>query len=478
MRKQLGMIAFLLLIGSACGDSGEIAGVGSLSITRVGGNGQAGTGGTELGSPFAVEVTDVDGRAVEDVAVEWTITSGGGGSLSATETTTDEQGRTSVTATLPNLEGSFLNVRASPVKVSSSTSFTATVARTLSGAESLQKVSGDGQLGAPRQELSTPYVVKVVDDAGAGVPEVDVRFFVQAGGGSLSSGTVTSGDEGRASVTATLPEDENATQRVGATVASLTDTVSFESTTTAFPTVEIVSGDGQKGIAGDTLLDRVRVEVTDGQGTLLEGVEVEWQVGQGGGTLLRGTTTANADGLAENRWRLGRTVGEPQTAIATVDPANTSADQVTFTATATGPPDRIEVEQGAVEEDNNATMAPEGVVGDTVTVAPDHWSRRPFKVTVVDASGESVRGAEVTWMVTSGGGTVGDQPEGGGAETVFLTTGRDGSIAVWRRAAASPTPACEDDSGNYIPSCWIGATLSVENFSGVDPVTLDALVRE
>ncbi len=450
------------------------------NIAAVSGGGQSARGGTELPEPLGVEITDSEGNALSDVTVEWSITSGEGGSLSANETLTDDQGRASVTATLPNLEGASMTVEASPATTTATATFTADVTATLSGAADVLRVSGDQQSGVPGTSPENPYVVKVVDDAGGGVPDVDVEFFVVSGGGSLDASVVASDENGEASVSPNLPNVANTTQVVGATVASLRDSVQFQSTTTAFPRARVtaVAGDDQKGIAGDTLLDRIAVEVTDGQGALLEGMEVEWQISGGGGSILFGTTVSNTQGLATNRWRLGGSAGSTQQVTATVDPANAPASQTTFTATTTGPPTRILVEQGAIEEDNNATMAPEQVVGDTVTAGPGFWSRKPFRATVVDASDEEVRGAEIGWTVTSGG-TVGDVPGGGGEETVTVVTGRDGAVTVWRRApdTGSLPPACLNDDGELVPPCWIGATLSVENFPGVDPVTLDALVR-
>lgn len=451
------------------------------NIAAVSGGGQAARGGTELSDPLVVEVTDPEGNALPDVKVEWAVTSSEGGSLSTDETTTDEDGRTSVTATLPNLEGASMTVEASPATTTATATFTASVTATLSGAANVIKVSGDEQSAAPGTTPENPYVVRVVDDAGGGVPDVDVRFFIVSGGGSLDASIVTSDENGEASIKPNLPNVANTTQVVGATVASLRDSVQFQSSTTAFPRAEVtaVAGDGQKGIAGDTLLDRLQVEVTDGQGALLEGMEVEWRVASGGGSVLFGTTVSDAQGRAVNRWRLGGGAGTTQQVVATVNPANAPSSQTTFTATATGPPTRILVEQGGVEEDGNATLPPERVVGDTVTVGPEFWSRKPFKATVVDANDETVRGAEIAWTVTSGGGTVGDRPEGSGTETVLVITGRDGAITVWRRAPGrSDLPdRCFDGMGNLTDSCWIGATLSVENYPAVDPVTLDALIR-
>ncbi|MFW6010656.1 MAG: hypothetical protein ACOC9H_01940, partial [Gemmatimonadota bacterium] len=66
-------------------------------------------------------------------------------------------------------------------------------------------------------------------------------------------------------------------------------------------------------------------------------------------------------------------------------------------------------------------------------------------------------------------GAVGDEPEGTGSNAVMINTATDGGITVWRRAP---------DSDGECEGVWIGATLSVEDFPDVTPVTLDALIRE
>lgn len=66
-------------------------------------------------------------------------------------------------------------------------------------------------------------------------------------------------------------------------------------------------------------------------------------------------------------------------------------------------------------------------------------------------------------------GAVGDSPEGSGAEAVTVATDEDVGLTVWRKAPNCPVSACE--------GTWTGATLSLERFPGVSPVTLDALIR-
>ena len=196
-----------------------------------------------------------------------------------------------------------------------------------------------------------------------------------------------------------------------------------------------------------------------------------------GGTIVQTPTQTNGQGLASNRWRVGDAPADTlarDTVIAWIEPEFGEPDTVVFVARVTGIPWEIEIIQGAVET-NNDYSEPEEFYGDTVFVAPKHWARQPFKGIVRDEAGREVRGAILTWTVTNREGKVGLEPEDeAGEEAVTLNTAEDGAITVWRRA-------CDKEPGEDVCSTdgnWIGATLSIEKYPNVVPVTLDALIRE
>ena len=228
-----------------------------------------------------------------------------------------------------------------------------------------------------------------------------------------------------------------------------------------------MSGNGQKGIVRDTLLDPLVIEVTNPEGIAVAGVSVKWGVISSEGGALRETPTiTDSEGLASNRLRVGDLPGATEQVIAWIEPSNADPDTVTFTARTTGVPATIVIVQGAVELDN-IYHSPDLIIGDTVFVEPGppgHWARHPFKGIVEDAAGRTVRGAILTWTVTDSGGGVGLEPEDGeDEEAVTLNTAEDGGITVWRKA--DPSTVC---------GTWIGATLSIEKYPDVAPVTLDA----
>lgn len=344
---------------------------------------------------------------------------------------------------------------------------------------SIQKISGDGQFGAPGQALAEPYVVRVVDEAGGIVPGVEVGFSIRPGdGGSLSASIVTTDSAGNASVIATLPNALNVSQTVQAGISSTVVPIVFASFTgqeaTDASDIRMVSGDLQKGITKDTLLDPLVVEVTNLDGIVVPGATVKWEVVSDNGGSVRVTPTiTDAMGLTQNRVRAGDVPGATDRIIAWIETAGDLADTVTFTADITGVPDTIVIVQGAVDFDHVYTQ-PEIVIGDTSFVARGHWARQPFKGIVIDAAGRTVRGATLTWTVTNHYGTVGDEPDGPGAETVMVNTAEDGAITVWRKASDCVPP---DPPGCPSDGDWISATLSLEQYPDVKPITLMALVR-
>ena len=74
------------------------------SLTKVSGDNQSGTPDSALANPFVVEVKDEDGDVIEGVRVTFSVTAGGG-RLSDTSATTDEDGHAESTLTLGSRAG-------------------------------------------------------------------------------------------------------------------------------------------------------------------------------------------------------------------------------------------------------------------------------------------------------------------------------------------------------------------------------------
>ena len=94
--------------------------------------------------------------------------------------------------------------------------------------------------------------------------------------------------------------------------------------------IELLDGNGQTGAPGAALGSPLRVLVTDADGAPLEGVEVEWEIAAGGGSIPASSVSA-ADGVASATFVLGPAAG-PQSARAVLE--GVAGSPVTFTATA------------------------------------------------------------------------------------------------------------------------------------------------
>ena len=169
------------------------------ALTRLSGDIQKGLPDSTLAQPFIVSVLDQNGDPFAGATVTFTVTAGGG-FLSATTATTDENGLAAATLTLGSDPGrNTVTARVAELKP---VIFGATA---LSVPTSLAKVSGDKQEGPAGAALSEP-LVRCGPGSGSTIPLEGalVIFRVTAGGGTLTATTDTTDANGRAAATLTL----------------------------------------------------------------------------------------------------------------------------------------------------------------------------------------------------------------------------------------------------------------------------------
>ena len=200
------------------------------TIVEVSGDSQSAVVSTALSDPFIVEVRDQNGDALSGVTVAFAVTAGGG-TLSATSVTTNASGRAESTLTLGSTTGTN-TVTATASGIATPITFTATATAVALVATNLVRISGNNQTATVSTELSDPFVVEVRDQDGDALSGVTVAFAVTAGGGTLSTASVTTGSNGRASSTLTLGSTAG-TNTVTATASSITTPVTFTATGTA-----------------------------------------------------------------------------------------------------------------------------------------------------------------------------------------------------------------------------------------------------
>lgn len=296
---------------------------GPAAIAIVSGNGQSGIAGSALPSPFVVVITDANDFPLNGTTVDFEVT-GGDGTLSAGSATTGIDGRASVTLTLGATAGSN-NVTAKAGALAP-VNFTATGLP--AGPAAIAIVSGNNQSAAAGSTLPNPLVVSVTDAANAPVDGATVTFSITGGGGSLSTGSATTGPNGQASVTLTLGAGPGP-NTVTATVGSL-GPVSFSATGNPVgpASITIVSGNNQSGTVGTALANSLVVLVTDAGSLPVSGATVGFTVTGGGGALSADSAITDGNGQASVTLTLGPGVG-PNTVTATVG----ALSPVSFTAT-------------------------------------------------------------------------------------------------------------------------------------------------
>ena len=381
-------------------------------LAGVSGDGQTGPAGTALPGPLVVEVTDAFGNPIANIPVSWTAE--GGGSVSATSTTTDSEGRTSVTRTLGPTAGiqSTLATSTTEDLAGSPVTFTHTV--TAGNPSGVLILDGNNQTAAPGATLPKDLVVEVVDEGGNPVVTAAVTWVVTAGGGTLSPPTGSTDENGRMATKWTL--GPAAGTNTAQAIVSGVGQAEFTATAAAGTASEIrmVSGNSQVGQAGAPLASPLVVQVLDDGENPVGGVVVTWTVELGGGSLSPASASTGADGRASADWTLGTGTG-PQRVQASAP----GAGSVRFEATST---------VGAASVLRLAAQ-PSSRSGAGVP-----FRRQPV-VQVHDAAGNPVQtpGVTITAAIASGAGQL--------IGTTTQTTGPNGRAAFTDLGIAGATGA-------------------------------------
>ena len=351
------------------------------------GDNQSVAAGAAVPTPPSVKVTDAGDNPIANVAVTFTVVSGGG-SITGASTTTNASGIATVGSwTLGANAGPNTLRAASPAISGASVTFQA--AGGAGPAAVIAAFAGNGQTGTAGGNIATPPSVKVTDSHVNFVAGFTVTFAPGSGSGSVTGGTVVTDASGVAAVGSWKLGTTPGPQTLVATGSGLSGSpVTFTATAVA-PVPSAIAGfagNNQTARPGALVATPPAFIVTDPAGVPVPGVTVTFVVTVGGGTVGSPTAVTNNDGIASTSWTLGAAPGT-NTLQASI-PGGIPA--VTFTATAaTAPPTSIFVNAG----DKQSATA-----GSAVAVAPS--------VKVTDADGLGVPGVSVAFAVTSGGGSI------------------------------------------------------------------------
>ncbi|MCA1683674.1 MAG: hypothetical protein LC708_00870, partial [Actinobacteria bacterium] len=402
--------------------AGTVSLAGGLSLTNVGapatlvmtaGSPQSTTVNTTFASAFSATVADSSGRAVPGVNVTFTapVTGPSGtfkplGSNSSVTATTDGAGVVSASLKANTAAGTY-NVTASAQGVAAPLTYALT---NVAGAPTKVAVTGgDNQTAAVGTGFATPLTATVTDVFNNRVSGANVKFSAPTTGASGSfatTGTTTASALTNTSGVATAPtfsaNGSTGSYLVTATWGSLTAT--FHLANQSGPPAAIsMTGGEQVTPVGTTFPTPLAATVVDAFGNPVAGANVVFSApatGASGAFVPTSTTTAsaatNASGVATApTLRANSSAGTYQVSATT---GSLSPATVGLTNQA-GPPASLSV-----------------TAGDNQTTAVDTAFPTALAATVVDAFGNPVAGANVTFSAPTTG------PSGSFASTATNTT--------------------------------------------------------
>jgi hypothetical protein len=377
-------------------------------LTDTGGSGQTGNPGTTLPIPLTAEASNINGGAgISGVSVTFT-DGGAGGTFNPITAVTNSSGIASTSYTLPTT-GSAITVTASATGYNSTT-FTETVQ-----SETLSPTSGSNQTGAPGTTLPLPLVVTATNN-GVNQSGVLVNFTDNGAGGQFTPTSATTGSNGQASTSYTLPSTAqtvtiNATSS-GYSAATFTETAQSAS-------LSVNAGNNQTGNVGTALPTPLTVLATS-NGNPVSGVSVTFSDNNAGGSFNPTSATTGSNGLASTTYTLP-----------------TSAKNITITASSTGYTSATFSETAAVQ-----TLAQDG--GNNQTAMGGTALPTPLTV-LATSNGNPVSGLSVTFSDGGAGGsfnppTVATSGTGTASSTYTLpTTAKAVTITVTGTGFTSAT---------------------------------------
>lgn len=197
----------------------------------------------------------------------------------------------------------------------------------------------------------------------------------------------------------------------------------------ATPThIDIVTGNGQAGIAGGALTLPLVVRVTDQLGRPVSGLTVEYTVLAGQGEVAPASPVTDAEGRASGAWTLGPAAGAQEVSARAVGGGAPADLAVTFDATAVAGSGSLLIAVGGDDQRGSVnSLLPDSLV-----------------VLAGDAIGNPVSGVTVHWTVQGGGAispeTVVTGPDGraAAARTLGAIAGQQNSQATADGLAGSP----------------------------------------
>ena len=406
-------LGLLSLLG--CGGGEDQSGPAApTAVVLVSGGSQTGPVGVGLPLPVVVRV-NAGSQPVSGVRVTFAAATGNG-AISPTSATTDASG----TATTSWILGGTLGEQTVIATVAGLPPLSIVATATTGPPSALLIAAWGSQFGVVKRPVTQKPRVRLVDAFGNPIAGQQIRFEVNAGGGTLTGDVQVTDATGHAELGSWTLGPLAGVNRV---LASFNAGIATDLIAIGTPaSIVAQGGNGQSVNAGTLAPIPPSVLALDGDGQPLANVDIAFAVESGGGHVTGASQRTNAQGIAQvGGWVLGATPGPNTLSAATAGVPATS-----FTA------------QGVLATAANlvATSAPNatGIVGNFMASTPS--------ARVTDANGNPVAGTQVTFDVVSGGGTVASPAvHSFGLATlagavVFTDSNGEASLGAWRLGPA------------------------------------------
>ncbi len=193
--------------------------------------------------------------------------------------------------------------------------------------------AGNNQSATVGTAVSTQPAVRILDNAGKGVPGMTVTFSVIAGGGTITGATPVSDGNGVATLGSWTLGAAPGTNTLSARTQGLPE-VTFNATATAAAgqttLTKVAASDNQSAQVGTAVPNAPQVIVRNGAGQPMQGVTVNFTPASGSGSVQNSTSVSGSDGTASaGTWTLG-----PSAGTHTLNASASGVATVTFSATA------------------------------------------------------------------------------------------------------------------------------------------------
>ncbi|HEY2375031.1 MAG TPA: Ig-like domain-containing protein [Gemmatimonadaceae bacterium] len=284
------------------------------AITTVAGGTQRALAGSLLPQAVVVRVTSRRARPVEGVLVKFRL-SDGGGTLDPQSTLTDADGRARTVWTLGDLPGRQ-TILATVERIDSALAVVAEAEPV--AANTRLTASNDHASGEAGHQLADTIAIRVADSTGRALADVPVTW-VALDNGRAEAIDVRSDSVGEARALWTLGP-KSGSQRLRAQVGNghgkgAVPPVTVHATALAGAAVAlvVVSGDAQRGVAGEALSKPLVLRVVDSAGNGV--ADAELQLSPSEGEVPDTSIHTDSSGIARVRWTLGHSAGDNALAV-------------------------------------------------------------------------------------------------------------------------------------------------------------------